>query len=318
MNIYFTLIFVVLLFEGFFSGSETALVSINVIRLRHLMEKGKRQASVAYGLLKRPDKLLATTLVGTNLSVVIASSLATTVCIQIFGEKGPLIATIAMTPIILIFGEIIPKTIFREHANRIAPFIALPLSAFQKILTPAVAVASTISSLIIRLLGIKGSHKNPLLTKEEIRACIKEIADQGVLENGEEEIIQSVFDFTLTKAGDIMTPLHKVVSISRQETKERIKEKSKVHGFSRFPVFDGKTLIGLINIFDIFYNDGEWAERIRPIGKADANLRIDELFSQMQAKKELMTVITKDSKFVGIVTTEDIMEEVLCKIGDQC
>ena len=316
MSIYITLIFIALIFEAFFSGSETALVSTNLNRLRHLVEKGKKQASVAYGLLKRPDKLLATTLAGTNLSVVIASSLATSICIRVFDDNGTLIATAIMTPLILIFGEIIPKAIFREHANKIVPIISPPLSIAQKILTPIVIIASSISSLIIRLFGIKPSRKNPLLTKEEIKTLVKEISDQGVLEEGEEEIIQSVFDFTLTKVADIMTPLSKVIRVDYRETKEQIKDKSKIHGFSRFPVFKNKQLVGLINIFDIFYSEGEWIEFIRPVRKTDISFRIDQLFSRMQANKETMTAIIKDNKFVGIVTIEDIMEEVLCKIGE--
>jgi len=319
MITYIIFIILALFLEGFFSGTETALISSNLMRLMHLKENGKRQAKVACRLLKRPDRLLATTLVGTNLSVVLSSSLATFLFVQLFKDKGPLIATVVMTPLVLVAGEIIPKALARQHANKMVLMAAFPLNLFQKILAPAVELVSFISKSIIRLLGVKGPQKNPFITKDEIKILIAEIAKEGVLEEQEEEVIQKIFEFTLTKTGDVMTPLNRVTAIDYAETVEQIKEKSKKSGFTRFPVFKNKQLEGLLNIFDIFYNENEsdWRSFIRPVRQIDVDLRIDKLFSTMKTNKEAMSAVVKDKKFVGIVTIEDIMEEVICKICEE-
>ena len=317
MSGYIIFIALALFLEGFFSGSETALISSNLMRLMHLKEKGGKQAKVAYRLLKRPDRLLATTLVGTNLSVVLSSSLATFLFVRLFKDNGSLIATLVMIPLVLIVGEIIPKVLSRQNANRVVLLAAFPLNLFQKIFAPAVEFVSIFSGLIMRILRVKGPQKNPFITKDEIKALITEIAKEGVLEEQEEETIHKIFEFTLTKTGDVMTPLNRVVSIDYTETVEQIKEKSKNFGFTRLPVFKNKQLEGLINIFDIFYKDDDWRNFIRPIRQVDVNLRIDGLFSRMKTDKESMTAVVKDNKFVGIVTIEDIMEEVICKISEE-
>jgi CBS domain containing-hemolysin-like protein len=313
---YIVLIFLALFLEGFFSGSETALVSSNFMRLIHLKKDGKKQAMVAYELLKRPDRLLVTTLVGTNLSVVISSSLATFFFVKIFQDRGSLIATLVMTPLVLVVGEIIPKVLGRQHANRIVMLSAFPLNFCQKIFSPVIEFVSYISRFIINISRMKGPQKNPFITKEEIKLLIAEIAKEGVLEEQEEEAIQKIFEFTFTKTGDIMTPSNKVISVDFSEGVEQIKEKAKNQGFTRLPVFRDKQIKGLINIFDIFYNKEErnWREFIRPIKEVDVDLRIDKLFSLMKADKESMAAVLKDNKFVGIVTIEDIMEEVICEI----
>jgi len=314
MTTYIIFIVLALFLEAFFSGSETALISSNLMRLMHLKEKGKKQAQIAYGLLKRPDRLLATTLVGTNLSVVLSSSLATFLFVRLFKNNGPLVATLVMTPLVLVAGEIIPKVLGRQNANRVVLLTAFPLNLFQKIFAPAVAFVSIFSGLIMRLLRIKGPQKNPFITKDEIKTLITEIAQEGVLEEQEEETIHKIFEFTLTKTGDVMIPSNRVVSIDYSDKVEQIKEKSKKFGFTRLPVFKNKRLEGLVNIFDIFYKDDDWRNFIRPIRQVDINLRIDELFSRMKTNKESMAAVVKDNKFVGIVSIEDIMEEVICKI----
>ena len=309
MAIFF--IFLALVFQAFFSGTETALVSANRMRLRSLKEQGSRAARIAEGLLQTPHKLLATTLVGTNLCVVIGSVLATSLCIRLFGERGPFIATLFMVPLAIVFGEMLPKIVFRARANKILLKVAPLLLFFQRLLFPAVAVMGFLANTIVKGLGVKRSQKSPFLTKEDIKLLIQEIAREGVLEEEEEETISRIFKFRYIRVGDIMVTRDKIVNVDYNNTKAEIEKKASQYGFTRFPVFENKQIKGVINIFDLFYHEDDWHNHIRPIRCIYTNQRIDQLFSQMKPNKETMAVVMQNGKMIGIVTMEDIMEEIV-------
>jgi CBS domain containing-hemolysin-like protein len=143
---------------------------------------------------------------------------------------------------------------------------------------------------------------------------VREIAREGILEEQEREIIDSIFEFTIRRVGDIMVPNKFVVYVDYAEGEDSIKEKSKKYGFIRFPVFKNRELLGMINIFDFFYNVGDWHNYIRPLRKVDINERLDVAFSQMQPNKESIAAVVKNNKVVGIFTMEDLMEEIVCSI----
>jgi putative hemolysin len=310
------LIILALGFEAFFSGSETALISMNILRIEHLIEKKNKFALMAHDLLKKPDRLLATTLVGTNLSVVVASSVATSLFTEIFGKKGPLVAICVMTPIALVFGELIPKTVFRSNANSLALKISFPLRFFQKLLFPLVFIISLIADRLTKLISPKGVVKNPFLTKDEIQIAVKEIYKQGILNEEEKKYIDRIFEFTLTKVGDIMVPLAKVVSVNYDDSIGAIKDKAQHFGFTRLPVFQDKLIKGVINIYDVLFNENvDWHTFIRPIRETHVNEHLDRLFALMQPNKESITVVFKDNTIVGIVTMEDLIEEITTKIA---
>lgn len=311
------LIILALVLQGFFSGTEAAFISLNSMKLRHRVEKKEKRAQVAYRLLLRPDRLLATTLVGTNIAVVTSSVLATFLFTQFFGEKGAVIAVFVMLPLTLIFGEIIPKTVFRERANRVVLRVAPLLDFFQGLLKPAVFIVSGIAKSLVFLVNPKGIRKNPFVTREEIKLLVREIAREGILEEQEKEVINSIFDFTLTRVEDIMTPFKKVIYVDYTESQESIKKKSKEYGFTRLLVFKNRKLLGMINIFDLFYNTDDWRKHIRPLRKVGINEKLDTMFSQMQPNKESIAAVIKNEKVVGIFTMEDLMEEVICGIYEQ-
>lgn len=309
------LIILALGLEAFFSGSETALVSVNPMKLRHLVEKKDKRAQIVYHLLKRPDRLLATTLVGTNFAVVISSALATFLLSGFFKERGSLIAICLITPLALIFGEIIPKTIFRKKANRVVLRVAPLLEFFQRLFKPVVLITSGIAKSLVFLVNPKGIRKNPFVTREEIKLLVRETALEGILEEQEKEAIDSIFEFTLTHVEDVMTPFKNVVYVNYSEEEDSIKQKSKKYGFIRLPVFKNKELLGLVNIFDLFYNHGDWRNYIRPLRKVGIDERLDAVFSKMQPNKESMAAVIKNKKVVGIFTMEDLMEEIVCGIA---
>lgn len=314
MEIFFLMALVFLL-EGFFSGSETALISMNILRMEHLIEKKNKLALAAHDLIKKPDKLLATTLIGANLMVVINSALATSFFERIAPDKAALLATCTVVPLSLIFGELIPKTVYRYYANAMALRVSYPLRWVQIILYPAVILISFIASKVNKLVNPKGVAKNPLLTKEEIQIAIREIQQQGVLNDKEKDYIDRIFEFTLTKVGDITVPLNKVASVDYNDSRDSLIAKSRQFGFTRFPVFQDKVLKGVINIYDLFFNgEIEWHTFVRPLRNTHIEEHLDRLFSLMQPGKESMAAVFKENVLIGIVTLEDLIEEINRKL----
>jgi putative hemolysin len=234
---------------------------------------------------------------------------------QRFPQQGALLAICVMTPLALLFGEIIPKTIFRYHANRLALIVSFPLRFFQKILFPLVSLISAIAFGLTRLISPKGVIKNPFLTKDEIQIAIKEVYKQGILTEEEKKYIDRVFEFTLTKVGDIMVPLNKAACVDYKDEVESIKEKARQFGFTRFPVFEDKLIKGVVNIYDIFFDsDVSWHTFIRPVRETHVNEHLDRLFALMQPNKESMAVVFKENTIAGIVTVEDLIEEITARI----
>ena len=310
---YLFFIFAAVILAAFFSGSETAFTSIKFMKLVNLVEKQDKRALLVHRIISRPDKLLATTLIGTNVSVVLASALATDLFMRFNPSTASLMATILIVPLVLVFGEIIPKTICQNKSNQASMIVAPLLFFVQNMLRPIIAVVSAITNFLLELIGPRIVKKNPFLTKEEIKLIVRDVAKEGALEDYERQVIGRIFDFTLTKAADIMVGLNKVARLSHSQTKEEILRHAQNFGFTRFPVFDSGTLKGVLNIFDVFYNpeDNQWQKFIRPIRMVSFNDRLDVVFSVMQPNKETMVAVMKENKCVGILTMEDLIEEIV-------
>lgn len=309
------IIFIILsmILAAFFSGSETAFTSIKFIKLVHLIEKKDKPALLVHSILKRPDKLLATTLIGTNISVVIASAFATNLVLQFNEHAAPLIATCIMVPLMLIFGDIIPKTISQNKSNAICLKVAPMVLFSQKILSPIITIVSGITASLLNLIAPREIKKNPFLTKDEIKLIIRDITKEGIIEDYERGVIDRIFDFTLTKAADIMVSIKEATCIDYKQSKEEILDKSRRFGFTRLPVFEDKNIKGVINIFDIFYSEenSDWRDSIRPLKSVTFDERLDAVFSLMQPNKETMVVVLKNDLPLGILTMEDLIEEIV-------
>lgn len=320
MTFLFYLIFIAWISEAFFSGAETAFISVNFLKIVHLVEKKEKRAILVHNLLKKPDRLLITTLIGTNLSVVVSSACATAIFTELNPQYGAALTILIMTPISFVLCQLLPKTIFRYKANS----IVLPISGFvsfsEKILLPFVNFFSFIAHTIAKVVNPVGVKKNPFLTKDEIKLLIKDISRDGILEPHEKDAIDQIFELTLTKAADVMVPLKSVVGIDLSESIDSIREKCRQYRFTRFPVFEAKILKGSINIFEIFYATADdascvdWKEFIRPIVRIEHNESLDKVFSKMQPNRELMASVFKGEEMVGILTMEDLMEDVTAKM----
>lgn len=318
MDIIIVIISVVLV--GFFAGVETALVSCNKIRIRYKKDKGSLRAKIIWDILQNPHRMLGTTLVGTNLFVVTGTIFATYFFVRMFGENGPGIATIVMTPVILIVSEIIPKSLSRIYADQVALMSGRMLLLFEKLLFPIVILVEAITNVLIRIFGIKTTKKNLFITKEDIELLVRQITREGVLERSEQGAIHQILDFHYTRVGEIMIRLGNIIAIDYKDTREDVLEKAKKYKFTRYPVLEDKKIKGVLNIYDIFYSQpnsskegsgkGDWHKLIRPLREVYSNQRINQVLYKMQRNKDLMCAVVRNSKFIGIITLEDIISEI--------
>lgn len=306
--------------EGFFSGSEIAIVSANRIKLRHKADHGDERAQRLLELLETPEQLLATTLVGTNVSVVVAATLATVALIHLFGTNGEFYALIIIWPLALLFGEIMPKTVFLENADRVAPRVVKPLSWAMFCFRPVIAIVGGVARLLV---ARKDEHRSPFVTKEEIDSLLRS-AERGVeLEVDERRMIRRIFEFGDSPVKELMIPLVEVVAVPTDSTPEQVIALINESGFSRIPVYQNEiySIIGLINAFDLLIlpdNVDSIDGVVRPVHYVPEAKRQDDLLRELQRKKMHMAVVVDEyGGAVGIATIEDLMEEIVGEIHDE-
>jgi len=319
-------IIVLVVFSAFFSLSETALLSVNRIRIRHLSETGNRHAKVLIKLLENPELFLTAILIGNNVVNISASVLATDIALGFFGETGLAIATGIMTLFILVFGEIFPKTLASRNAENIALHVAGPITTIIKIFKPIVWFLTTIINFLILLFGGKERVKHPFVTEEMIEMMLKVGEKEGTIEKHEREIISNVFDFTDEKAHGVMTPREKIISIDESETLDIALSIINESGHSRIPVYrnDFDNIMGMLYAKDLLKFRTQDLSRIkvmqilRPLLVVKAGRDISSLLKELQQRKmNLAIVIDNNMKVMGLISIEDIIEELVGEIFDE-
>ncbi len=313
--------FVLALFlSAFFSGSETGLTAVNRIRLRHLAEEGNPNARRVIRMLDNPDRVLSAMLVGTNLSNVAATSFATLMFVSLLGSYGASVATVVVTIIILVFGEILPKTLFRMRASLMVRSLSRVLRLFIYLFWPVIIVTSSISKAITWMLGVKRTGKSVFLTKEELRLLVVEGEKEGVLEAHEKDMIHSIFQFSETKVRKVMIPISKVKSVSMKAKRQDVLKMAAKSGFTRYPVWNRnpRNIIGFLNIFDMLYSkdESDWRNLIRPLVTVSEGKSIGALIQELQSQGDSMAVVKAKRTSMGIITMEDMMEEIVGEIYD--
>jgi CBS domain containing-hemolysin-like protein len=307
--------------SGFFSGSETALVSVNRIRLKKLAEEGDANAVVVEGLLEHPNKLLATILVGNNLVNISAAAIATSLAIDFFGSRGVGIATGVMTFLVLVFGEITPKGYAIRNAERISLRIAKPMELLVRVLYPVVRILTAITKPLIRRFG--GDVRfTPYVTEDEIKMLVEVGEREGVIEKGEKEMIHGVFEFGETEAKEVMVPRIDMKCLSVDDSIEKAVEFVKATGHSRFPVYEKNidNIVGILNSKDLFgrRSKASLRELIRPAYYVPESKKLDEILREMQERKTQMAIVVDEyGGTAGLVTLEDILEEIVGEILDE-
>ncbi len=306
---YLIVILILLFLASFFSGMETALVSVNIYKLKYLKEKKVKGAEISLKFLESPSKFLSTILVGTNLCIIIISAFFTYILIELKVQNPAFFSTLILTPIILIFCEIIPKRIARLRPQEISIKGSKYLDFFSKVLAPLTFVVGKISEFISQKI-VKEKVSPFKLTRRNLINLIKEIRKEGVLEIQEAKAIEDAFDFGEKRVADMMTPISKVVYFDFDEDIESVLNKVRKYRFTRYPVVRKKRLIGILNIFDYFYKGGRWQSYIRPIMKVGRNEKLDDVLAKMQTERQSMCAVVKGNKIIGIVTLNDLMEEI--------
>lgn len=317
-------LFIVL--SAFFSGSETALISVSKIRIRHLADTGNKKAAILMRLLESPEQFLTAILVGNNIVNITASVLAANAALATFGSSGIAIATGIMTLFILVFGEVFPKTLASRHSESIALAVAKPIQVVILVLKPVVWSLTTFINFLIAILGVKERVKNPFVTEEKIKMMLRVGEKEGTIERHEREIIHNVFEFSDRKASEVMTPREKMVCIEHSQTLDSALALINDSGHSRIPVYENTfdNIIGMIYAKDFLkFRDYELGrikvnQVLRPILVVKAGRKINSVLKELQQKKiNISAVVDENSKVIGLVSIEDILEELVGEIFDE-
>jgi len=326
-TLYLVFLFVCLLLSAFFSSAETAFISLQRIRLEHLVSTKVKRAGLVARMTERPEKLLSTILLGNNFFNTAAAALATVLAISIWKEWGALIATIGITVVLLIFCETTPKTIATQHAERLSLVFARPIEVLSWLLTPFVVVLSWIASGFSKLVGGTPVPRS-LVSEEEIRTMISVGHKEGAVEEAEAEMLHKVFDFGDRPVREVMVPRPEVVCIERG---------SKIADFlalyaqspqSRFPVFQENmdNVMGILSIKDVLMaqakgtidNQSVIDGLVRPAYLTPETKRISELFTEMRDKNYQMSVVVDEfGGTAGIVSLNRLVEEIVGPVGDE-
>ena len=316
------LMVLILLLKGFFSGSEIALVSSDKIKLRHKAKLGDRGADLALGLFRTPDVLLSTTLVGTNISTVILTTLGALTMIRLFGANGELYAFLVLTPVLLILGEIVPKSIYQQKADELTPVIIYPLRWASWLFYPIVFAFSRIARLAARAVGVGKVEQPFFITREQLRAVV-DMAEQGAaMDAFGRGRIRRVIRFAETTVAEAMIPIAEATVIDHAETAKTAIELVRKHGYNRLPVYQNSTsnILGIVTLTTWDLMDAALAEQplgslIKPAFYVSPLQTIDQLLPMLRSRHDHMAVVVDEfGSAIGIITMEDIVEEVVGEI----
>ena len=317
----FAILIVLVSLSAFFSASETALTSISKIKLLSMVEEKAKNADKIQKLTSNPAKMLSTILIGNNIVNICASSLATSIAIFYSPNAGVGIATVVMTVVVLIFGEITPKSLAKESPEKFAMFSAPIMQVFLWILTPVNVLFSLWKKLVGKIIR---SDDTPSITEEELLTIVEEAEQDGGIDESESELIRSAIEFNDLQAVDIFTPRVDVEAVEIDEDKYAVAAVFNESGFSRLPVYDETidNIVGIIHLKDfytqIFTTDAPLSGIVKPAVFISRSMKIYDLLRLLQREKAHMAVIADEyGGTVGIVTMEDILEELVGEIWDE-
>lgn len=316
------LIILLVAFSAMFSSCETAFSTVNKMRLKNNADQGSAKAAKALRLAESFDNSLTTILIGNNIVNIASTSISTVLFTDLFGAKGVGIATVVMTVVVLIFGEILPKTFAKENSEKCAYFFAGPLSALIVLFTPLSFIFSAIKNIVSKLYA--SSEKTPSVTEDELKCIIDEIEEEGVLEESESDLVRSALDFDETIVSEILTPRVKIVGVEINSSIEEIKNVFLTEMYSRLPVYEKNidNIVGIITQKDFFKMISENRSDIQNIIQdvvfiSEFKLINDALHEMQRSKTHMSVIIDQYGGTKGIITMEDIIEELVGEIYDE-
>ena len=323
---------ILLLLSSFFSSAETALPTVNKIRMRTLSESGNKKADRVLRVTDNSAKMLSAILIGNNIVNLSASSLATTLAVKIFGSVGAGIATGILTFLILIFGEVSPKTLATIHADKISLKISGIIEFLMFIFTPLILVINTFSMGFLMLLGVNPNDKDKAITEEELRTIVDVSQETGVIEDEERTMIHKLFDFGDAEAKEVMIPRIDMIFVDVNSTYDEVIEIFKEYKYTRLPVFEESTdrIVGVLNIKDLLLlndnkdSEAEYRENfdirnlMREAYFTFEHKNTADLFIEMRKSSlSLAIVLDEYGSTAGLITLEDLLEEIVGEIRDE-
>lgn len=321
---YIPIVVILIALSGFFSSSETALTSVNQIRLRQRATEGDKKSMTVLKLLEKPQDMISSILIGNNIVNIASSAVATVFFTQLFGASGPVVATVVMTILVLIFGEVLPKTAAQQQPEMISRKVAKPITRITTIFKPAVFLLSALTGLVTKWLF---SHVDeaPTITEEEFKTLVEVGEEEGVLQREERAYIDNVLDFSSATASDMMKPRTSVVALDVEATEEEIFELLKDNRYSRIPVYEDSIdhIIGILYMKDVvrLLAQGETIclrEILRDPYFIGESAVADRIFRELKARNlSIAVVVDEYAGTSGIITMEDILEELVGNIDDE-
>jgi len=312
-----------LLATMFFSAAEMAFIAANRLRLRHLAEEGSKTAAQYLEAFSRPERILSTAMMGVTISHIVASSITTVMLLPRFGGWAWLVATAVITPIMLVFGEIIPKAVAREWATSLILKLFRPLRLASAVLMPFVFTANLIVSAVLRLFGGPRPDTRHFVSREELKALLAMEPGEADVTTQEAEMIDKIFDLGDTTVREIMVPLVEVAMLPDTATTDDAIELAQRRGFSRIPIYRQRetNIVGVVSAMDILARGGEagrLTDLMRPPVYVPETKRIDDLLREMQrARNHMAVVVDEYGGSTGVVTLEDVLEEIVGEIHDE-
>lgn len=322
--LYVPIVAILIALSSFFSSSETALTSVNQIRLRQRATEGDKKSMTVLKLLEKPQDVISSILIGNNIVNIASSAVATVFFTQLLGGSGPVVATVVMTILVLIFGEVLPKTAAQQQPEMISRKVAKPISRMTTLFKPAVFLLSALSGLVTKLLF---SHVDeaPTITEEEFKTLVEVGEEEGVLQREERAYIDNVLDFSSATASDMMKPRTSVVALDVEASEEEILELLKDNRYSRIPVYEDSIdhIIGILYMKDVvrLLAQGETI-RLREILRdpyfIGESAVADRIFRELKSRNlSIAVVVDEYAGTSGIITMEDILEELVGNIDDE-
>ena len=321
--IYVWIIALALLVTALFSAAEMAFIAANRVRLRHLAEGGNRTAARYLESFHQPEHLLSTAMMGVTIAHITASTVATWALLPLAGGAAALVVTVALTPIMLVFGEVIPKAVAREWATALILRLFRVIELAAMILAPLTWGANMVVGGALALFGRRRTSTRQFVSREELKLLLQMEPQEADVTTSEAEMIDKIFDLGETAVREVMVPMVDVVALPETATPDDAVRLISERGFSRIPVFADRILnvVGVITAMDLLRRGAQAADvraLMRPATYVPETKRIDELLTEMQkARVQLVVVVDEYGAAVGIVTIEDIVEQIVGEIQDE-
>ncbi len=304
-----------LILSGFFSATETAYTSFSTVRMRRYAAK-KRSARQVLKLSDDYNRVLTTLLIGNNIVNIAAATISTIVFSRLINEEiGPTVSTIVLTVVVLILGEITPKTLAREAPERFACAMAYPLTLFSYLFWPLNWIFGLWKKLLFLVFGL--NKKKPKYTEEEFKMIVSDITSEGVLNGNEQDLITRTLRYDDLHVGSCMIPLERVVMVDLRESSTLVYRIFRETNFSRIPVYKGskENIIGILYRADFYENmlagRRDFQNIVRPVSFTTPDEKVSDLMKRMQSMREHMALVGSEGNVLGLITREDMVEELL-------